>query len=381
MPLRPITRFFSSLVSPFNGDVIQFREAPSDKLAWMQLRQLTDDPEQAMALFSGSRAERNSLYKEFRNYVRQARIYWTVGSRTEGSAAALPYYYSALNLAKAELLKTHASVVLNQFPHHGLRLRATSTSSIRGDRLATQRGVFSFLYEKRVGSQLPRSSLRVVNLLSLISEIGHEMAEFGRSRPSALPVLHTVASDPHSAWSLLLVESFPPLDPREPIARTISRNYEQIALTDFPQWRELFAVSSRTVGNWVTLYQSKQVFTLASAGGPAQPDFGAAARFPGDIFGAAVGSPVGRQCEFLLVPTLTKTTPLVMPVSLARYASLFYLSSLVRYKPSSLDPQSQGKQAWLFDSFVSECALALLTEATDGITGKTTFFEPHQYRL
>jgi len=70
-----------------------------------------------------------------------------------------------------------------------------------------------------------------------------------------------------------------------------------------------------------------------------------------------------------------------MPVSLARYASLFYLSSLVRYKPSSLDPQSQGKQAWLFDSFVSECALALLTEATDGITGKTTFFEPHQYRL
>jgi hypothetical protein len=53
----------------------------------------------------------------------------------------------------------------------------------------------------------------------------------------------------------------------------------------------------------------------------------------------------------------------------------------VRYKPSSLDPVRQGEQAWLMDSFIEEVSLNLLADATDGVTGKATYFEPQRFRV
>ena len=104
---RNVESYSSSLVVPPGKTPMQFREDPSAKLAWMQLRQLTDDGHTGLALFNGTRREKNTLFNDLRNYVRQAKTYWDAASRTDGSAAALPLYYAMLNLAKAELLQIY----------------------------------------------------------------------------------------------------------------------------------------------------------------------------------------------------------------------------------------------------------------------------------
>lgn len=379
---RNVESYSSSLVVPPGKTPMQFREDPSAKLAWMQLRQLTDDGHTGLALFNGTRREKNTLFNDLRNYVRQAKTYWDAASRTDGSAAALPLYYAMLNLAKAELLQTHHTHIVGKFIRHGLSMRASASASIRGDRLLTESGVFSLLYEKRVGKAIPSgTSLRVTNLLSLIPEIGHEMGQFGRARPPAIPAFHTVATNGEAAWSLILIESYPPLDRNESVTKALYRHYDEISLSAVPEWRQLFSLSSRIRGNWMALYQSKREFSLAAAGGNNTPDLASATSLPNVAFGTATATTTSERSEFLLTPSLTKTRPLALPLSLARYASTFYLSSLVRYKPSSLDPVRQGEQAWLMDSFIEEVSLNLLADATDGVTGKATYFEPQRFRV
>jgi hypothetical protein len=379
--VRPIGSYFSSRIVPLGAAPSMFNEEPSDKLAWLQLRELTDDPAVGLALFSGTRPQRNKLYRDFQNYVRQARTYWEAASRTDGSAAALPYYYAALNLAKAELLQSHPTQVVGKFIRHGLSMRASASPSIKGDRLLTEKGVFSLLYEKRVGAQLPNStSLRVTNLLSLLPEIGHEVGQFGRARPYTFPVYHTVAADNESAWSMLLIQIYPQADPSEPTIKALLRHYDEVSVDQLRDWRQIFAFSTRMLGNGVQIFQSKRAHSISAADGTKTPDFSAATQEPARTFGAAIASALGQRSEFLLTHTLTKSHPFVLPLALASYASLFYLSSLVRYKPSALDPVRQGKQAWLMDSFATEIPVRILTEATDGITGRISFFEPQQFR-
>src|SRR5437660_6340557 len=50
-----------------------------------------------------------SLWREFANYARQARVYFAGAQVIPGTSSALLYYYAALQLAKAELLATHAA--------------------------------------------------------------------------------------------------------------------------------------------------------------------------------------------------------------------------------------------------------------------------------
>src|SRR4029453_17307614 len=60
-----------------------------------------------------------------------------------------------------------------------------------------------------------------------------------------------------------------------------------------------------------------------------------------DLWGSlrdVIDEPSVEGFDALLCSSLYKTRILPMPASLARYALMFYVSSLVRYKPSQLDP-------------------------------------------
>jgi hypothetical protein len=358
-----------------------FREVFSDRLLWLQLREMSDDPVRGLALFSGNRAQKNTLFRDFQNYLRQAKTYCDAATRIEGSAAALRFYYSALNLAKAELLQTHSSQIVGKFIRHGLGLRSSASPSIRGDRLSVEKGIFRLLYEKRVDAPFPiRPNPRVTNLLSLIPEIGMEVEEYGRARPSTVQAYHTIAQDHQSAWSLLLIETYPTLDRSEPTIKSILAAYDEVDLQLVPNWRALFAISPRHTGIEMRLFQSKLTYSAIGSAGVWIPDVENAQLVPHAALGLALSAPLTHRSEYVLTYTLTKTNPYEFPLDLVRYASLYYLSSLVRYKPSALDPVRQGIQAWLMDSFVSYVPPSILAAATSGITGRPLMFVPEQYR-
>lgn len=313
--------------------------------------------------------------------MHQAQTYWDAGDATRGSAAALPYYYGALQLAKAELLISNPAEIQAGSIMHGLRKLRSNTTSIRSDQLEVTCGVFPLLYERRMGQSIPLGTrLSAINLLSLIPEIGLEMQDLRSSRPPALPAYYVAATSETEAWSLVLAPGDLATDKREPVYRKFLASFEEVAMTEVPNWRQIFALSSRVFGGTFHLYQSKQTFSLIDPGGQTKPDFYKAVRFLEEVLGKHIAPPSREGSDFILVPTLKKSEPLLLSLDLIRYAVLFYLSSLVRYSPAALDPIDEGAQAYLMDSVANEVPSRILIDALDGISGKHAYFVPGTYR-
>jgi hypothetical protein len=64
-----------------------------------------------------------------------------------------------------------------------------------------------------------------------------------------------------------------------------------------------------------------------------------------------------------------------MPSSIARYAAFYYYSSLVRYRPSSLDPVDHPAESWLADAVCDQGVMPLLRDSLKGISRKTFLFQ------
>ena len=380
--LRTISRWGCS-VPPVPGFAINiFMEPPGAKTPWLLLRQYAEVPEKGRGLFQGSLAERNARLRDFRNYVRQGRAYWDAGTLVVGSAAALLFYYSFLNLAKAELLIQPVNRISGTTVGHGLSYNPRGTDSIRSDYLTIKPGVFQYLVEARAGLQLaPGTKLPVVNLLSQIPEIGLEMSEFGTSRPRTIAGLCAGATSSDEAWCLLALLNCPDLGAGEPLHVLIRKHFDPIDQDEFKNWRDVFAMSKRVApGGNLQIVQSKRTFSYVDSEGQQRPAYWQALHHVRECLGSHVSDPIGQNCDFLLSYSLKKSEKFVLPLALARYAAMFYLSSLVRYKPSALDPVRQGGQAWLMDSFVREVPLNLLGSALSGITGRPLVFEPNGFR-
>ncbi|WP_411699155.1 YaaC family protein [Conyzicola sp.] len=382
MTLRRIDHYIVAVPQDDAFTYEQFSEPSSEKLAWLLLRQLTDIPDRGMSPIPGTLQERRIAYQEFRNYVRQGITYWDAARSIVGSAAALPYYYSVMNLAKAELVRAHPSLIVGEKLTHGLVFKPSKSNSISGDYLqVAANGVFPLLYKHRTGTAIPAGTrLPIKNLLSLIPEIGLEVNVVGRTRPAATPGYQTLASNSESAWPLVMTYADTFADRREPGTRAFLRSFEEVPLIEMPNWRDIFAISRRAHGDGFAIFQARTTFA-GEASGAIDGGMYAAATHLHDVMGEYISEPIGREGEFIFTPTLRKSHPLVLPLDLARYAAMYYLSSVVRYKPAALDPVSQGAQAWLMDSFTREVPSDLLANMVMGVRGTKILFNAASYRV
>jgi hypothetical protein len=380
-PLRPYKRYLSDEPWRASGILQGYEEPFSEKLAWLLLRQLTDIPARGMANIPGTAAVRRRAYQEFKNFSRQGITYWDAASSIKGSAAALPYYYSVLNFAKAELVRADPTKILDQRLTHGLSFVSTKSNSIAGDYLKVlPSGVFPLLYQHRTGKSIPSGTrLRIKNLLSLIPEIGLEVSEVGRTRPSSISGYHSVVCDDTQAWPMLLVPENAFDDDREPLTRLIKRHFSEVPLDDFNSLRNVFALSNRTTRANLKCYQSNKTFSRQEAGGDL-PNINEALRFMDSICAIHMSECGNTQKDFWLTPTVAKSKPLTVPLDLARYAAVYYLSSIVRYKPVALDPSKEGAQAWLMDSFAREVPHELLANTIASVRGEHMYFHPTSVR-
>jgi YaaC-like protein len=279
-----------------------------------------------------------------------------------------------LNLAKAELLMSHPAQIIGQRIHHGLSFNPTRGKTIAGDVLRLNAGVFPLLYEKRTGQQLPLTEkLEVKRLLANCPELMDELDETGIGKATFSNVMYAAVRDAQECWSVLALDRPEDLGTGTPSRRLLDRFYLAI---DPPQlWQELFAVSPRlpTVGN-LHFFEQRTKYPLS---GTIQD---IATRTWTEL-SEILDYSTHEAYDALMCPSLYKSRMFSMPASLARYALMFYVSSLVRYKPSQLDPQSNGRQAWLLDSFTNEASLLLLRAALSNITQRNhVFYSPSSFR-
>lgn len=375
-PLRPFSTFIATPPQTIGREVSVHNDALTTEYVWFRLRQLADVPEQGMALFAGTLAERREKYRYFKAFVHQAQVYWDAAGKTVGSAAALPYYYAILQLAKAELVLTDPKKVIGVPIGHGLSHKNAPGTKIAQDRLEVRGGVFSLLYSKRTGGTWPVATKpKTMSLLSLIPEIGMEMSTMGPTRPASFDGYHAIVNNDVASWSLLLFPSGLP-DDSERVVRKLKRGYDEVAIAELSNWRTVFAVSSRIYGGPARLFQARTFYS--DRGKPAVHH---ALPEPYRWLRDHLSSPGRLRSDLVLSPTINKSQDLTLPLPLIRYAVMFYLSSLVRYQPIKLDPVVEGAQSYLMDSVVHELPPYLLASALDGIVGKLSYWEPNGGRI
>ena len=112
-------------------------------------------------------------------FAEQARAFHDVAMQMRGASAALPLYYCALNLAKAELLIA-GEISIGARQTHGLSHSQETASQLRSDRVAIKpAGVFASLFRLRLGHStgvLGSAHVRLDALLARMGEIDAETA-------------------------------------------------------------------------------------------------------------------------------------------------------------------------------------------------------------
>jgi hypothetical protein len=244
--------------------------------------------------------------------------------------------------------------------HHGLIYRP-SKLGIKSDFVKSGAGVFPLLYKARTGLTIPKNEkLPILKLLANTTDIGHELPSADLGRIQTTPIEHLIVSDyERQSWSLIM---FPEPDPailRCPSSRRfLGDHFEQISENDIDSLRSMFITRAAAAGGAL---QAKRIY---------QPPVDPVAVLSEleEMVRPIQGHRTYVHDEW--APSLWRAKWLPMPPDLARYAAMFYCSSVVRYRPSFVHDDPTGEAAWILSTFVMEARLLLLRSAVQGITGE-----------
>jgi len=359
------------VVGPFN----ELGESRSAEFLWENLNSIAVRPDWARVKLS------LDVHKERCGFIRQAQTYWDAATLVEGASAALLYYYCFLNLAKAELIADLPSEMMAD-PQHGLGFRPSQQDDFATARLEVTNlsripnQVFWFLYKKRTGKEWPvgEKTLSIKECLQRIPDVAYEATKLGYEYKIAT-FYHAATIDEarRNARSEILVYGLSHVqDDAELFARLVKLYTPRASL--YAAWRDVFALSRRAWGADHVILQGEQIDIRLNDGYRA--DLGMGTWFPriANEVGANIEPATTSTFDGIIVPGIQGTSVSVLTTDLARYALYFYVSSLVRYRPSALSDVDHPEQAWLFNSFTRQAALPLLHGFCNQITASNLIF-------
>lgn len=361
---RPATVWTPRTLSP-RRPIEAWTERLDTSIIWDEIRSYSDIQKNGASLFSGTAPERRRKWVALNNFCRQARAYHDALDATKGSSRGLLGYYSALNLAKAELLHFCPQDVIDVKIHHGLGF-SFSPQTISGDYvIVNANGVFPRLYEARMGKKIPAGSkLPVKRLLGRVPEIGREFSmAFGDSGGTDRGWFRILGNG-NECW---------------PVVMLTKSTAEMQATYEWPRIEKRFE-NVQLPGSWRTYFPDLKVRHTPQTYLQGRRTFPASAtdecgRELYLAFGDSVEAPLDGHGDFHLSYSLYKSKLVAMPTYLARYTAMFYLSNLVRYRPSRLNPQTEQSTAWLLEAYARQSPDYLLANGLEGILQKNVIFD------
>lgn len=358
---------------------VNFREFSEDISTEMIERVLRRDAEFrsiSRHMYPKAKATQKELAEEARSYIAQALNFHSMAELRRGSSSALLAYYSALNFAKAELLTECPDDIYKTRINHGLSYNPGTRRSIDSDFVTVQDGVFPRLYLKRTGETLAFGTrLPIKRLLSQIPELGWEVQHLAKSSTNVGLLRHTVVWDVTDVWSLFATYNGGLLTGRTPAAKNFQRHYVEITAPSPAgrDWRDVFGMGP--MNSFANMRFFQGTFTV--------PVFPTAASLATTIpiileiqkrIGKSIQVSNMSSFDAEFVDSMYLSKSLLMPSSLARYCVAFYLSSLVRYRPSRLDVRASPMESWVADAFTDQVPIWMLRDALNG-------FERSSYRF
>jgi hypothetical protein len=356
------------LFEPINVDVL-----------WDQLRRVANAP-QTLARFNSIKgADRLAITHEFSSFILQAEAYFRAGSKTEGPSAALLLYYSLLNLAKAELILWKPTLILDddQRIHHGLSA-VHPTPHINDWTVKIQRrGVFASLYEKRLDAEWSRGygSVAAVDLFARCPETGLEFGQAGYGQASATGFYHAIVTDGAVSWSEMMVANYNVVLNSRPTRDLLIQHYQELEGPRRDQdVHEIFGISRRMglLGGKLLLSRNPKAVRTGRfvATGLAHEQWLPETK---KNLLPLLGDPKAGY-DGVLSNSLSNDSLIAFPDDLARYAAVYLVSSLVRYRPSALNATLNPVQSWYLSAFVRQCSIPALHSFVNRILDKEMVF-------
>jgi hypothetical protein len=322
------------------------------------------------------KAKRERVAKELSAYVQQAKNFYSYARNSDYRSAALLYYYSFMNLAKAKLVIERPEFVGKKFTHgiYGMvktgDLKHRTVRAFKTDKNMKKIAVFNELYNLRFGSYIPiNKSLSLKDLLGYSSDIGSEYTQvFGqRNKFSGVKYASMIDNNRRKSWILLAIHDSGRLKQYTSTFQDFFNEFEQVDIS--PLTRSSVFKISGFANQWYGMYQSKTEFDYIGTDGL-------------DIWSgnALIKKLIGKNIQysvydsdngFEIIDPLKKQWQLPMDEMLAIYATMFDLSEIVRYDPSSLNSflSDKTKDGWLLKSFIESSSFTFLIRMASWITG------------
>jgi len=311
-------------------------------------------------------------FDRFQSYIRQSIAFFEGAETLRYRSSPLLYYYSFMNLVKAITFLRDPTFPFGHI-HHGLI--PSRKNGVLANHFVTVAGsgVFPRFYSQLTGNIVQsHSKLTIKALLGYVSAISFEYTHlnFGQVRYSGCRYAIVRFHGEQEFRAVLVVTRLAQSYDTQ-LSRMLSKGFTEITLD------QVFLVNA---------------FNLAPAEMPFFSCWESRATFP---------SPDGRSVPSQLVVNATMTalsdhvsfvpianwpilfvlnlklrTPrqLIMNEIFAIYAVMFFLGSLVRYRPEILESMLATKDAWLIESFIRSAPIAFLRHARNLIDGNYLAF-------
>jgi YaaC-like protein len=306
--------------------------------------------------------------RKTQSFLKQAEGYFRVAQKLPYRSSALLFYYSFMNLAKA-LLEIR-NVPYNS--HHGLTPHIDdSAADMQRQSVRRKRdGIFSALYRLEFGEELPGQSISLKELLARVSEITFQFESailYARQAFVQCKARILVDGPAKESWALLALPGNIVATLPSGMKPSFEQTYEQVNLDKNNARLLLDFFADRHQGYWY--FQSRVTVPLTPEGAvPMKPHF--------DALHASLGKCldpryIDDEWDFTVVmPVSTQgATTIYFREYMAVYLTMFYLGSLVRYRPDYLESLLGSTAAWILESFVNSAPLHALRVFASKISG------------
>lgn len=295
---------------------------------------------------------RESIARSLKLYIQQAENFYTAASGTAPDTAPLLYYYAFLNLAKAlceiKYPKFHQRT---ESYRHGISWKPSKDYLVNPwtEKISlTTRGVWHILWEAVTDAHcvVPNPApVRIKDLFALCpnASIEFERAYLESSRLIELadPAIY-VDDEVDEAWIRFSVQ-------KEDLASMRITKPKLIRLiSEGATWYQ--QVKSDDPGLWAfEQLTAKKV----------SDDKGLFRQFEKEIEALNLFTHIGRDGMIYLIPVQSKL-PVRMPQIIVLYSLIFWLGSLVRYDPHSVNALQETQYWILIDGFINQSRIWLL---------------------
>lgn len=308
------------------------------------------------------------VWLQFRAFIRQAETFFQSANQLNYRASALMYYYGFLNLAKGFICLSDPAFVM-QPVSHGIRHKFTKGRFSSQFITTDSNGVFPKLYELALGKKIPaQSKLNIVKLLGYCTDISYEYSLSKLGERQHRPALIRLFVDNHTktSWSTIAISNFNTNSSYMPLKKK-NGAFEEVSLS-IEEAKRAFDISPEVYRNF-SFFETKKIYPWIENRLPV-PQVISETRIALREYYEA--NPYDSEFSLIFFSPLNKNTTFNQTLSI--YATMFYLGSLVRYRPDYLESLLDSKEAWIIERFTKSASLTYLRSITNYILQKDLVF-------